>query len=136
MPASCVVTNPPTQISKKVAQTNATAQRWGHSLSNSIAVAFTLDFDQAEACWVKRLRRLMGHCRFAERVFHLRGFLLRRRLRLRIVVGVDFGRSVLVGTAVDHRLKIEIAMPGRAGRLPFQTIGMPRIAAGAGTEKN
>src|SRR3954463_2543568 len=56
-----------------------------------------------------------------------RRLVLRRRLLLRGIVGIHFPRAVLIRPAVDHGLKIEIAMAGRARRLPLQRVGMPRI---------
>jgi hypothetical protein len=44
MPAPVVVTSPPIQIIGNVAQTNATAQRWGQGLSNCWAAVFTIRF--------------------------------------------------------------------------------------------
>src|SRR5437870_2313664 len=56
--------------------------------------------------------------------------LLRRRLGLGVVIGVDFWRAVFIGSAINHWLEIEVAVPRRAGGLPLQPVGVPRIPRG------
>ena len=106
---------------------NATAQRWGQGLSSWCGVRFTRDqigdLSHVAEC---RMRPMLLSAVSATRS----AICVRRRLRLRVVVGVDFRRAVFVRPAVDDRLEVEVAVARRAGRLPFQAVRVPRIAAG------
>ena len=84
----------------------------------------------ASVIGVRDVRTVASACRSAA------GRTVWRRLSLRIVVGVDFGRAVFVRPAIDDRLEIEIAVARRAGGRPFQAVGVPRIAAGLGPEED
>ena len=46
-------------------------------------------------------------------------YILGWRLRLRVVIFFHFRRTIFVGSAVDDRLEVEVAVPGRARGLPF-----------------
>ena len=129
MPASYVVTSPPTQISGNVAQTSSTAKRCGQRLT-SVRSMVSCDVDSSDD---SRLRRLASDAPASD--VRLRS-LGRRRLRLRIVVGVDFRRAVFVRTAVDDRLEVEVAVARRARCHPFQAVGVPRIAAARAAEEH
>src|SRR3954452_16835683 len=61
---------------------------------------------------------------------------LRRRHVLRIEINIYFWRAVFVRPAINHGLEIEVAMPWRARRLPFQRIRVPRITTRRRTEAN
>ena len=90
----------------------------------------------------RKLDRQKGQSRFSgfrgpapapdhgpERGTARRSRIVRRRLSLRIVIGVDFRRAVFVRPAVDDRLEIEVAVARRAGGRPFQRCWRARDCA-------
>ena len=99
---------------------STTAQRWGQGESRFDCIC---SFDRFRNLRCRNLQFLND--RSASAALSV----LRRRLRLRVVVGVDFRRAVFVRAAVDHRLEIEVAVARRARGLPFQRVGVPRIPA-------
>src|SRR5262245_49112920 len=59
-----------------------------------------------------------------------------RRLCLRVIVFVNFRGVVFVGTTVNDRLKVEVAVTRWARGLPLEAVGVPRVSADALPEEH
>ena len=142
MPARYVVTRPPIQIIGNVATTSATARRCGQGETVRTSGDWAAGI-RAKTRRTKMAKTLPGAQWAGAGTGPWPGAatgaapgVIRRRLGLRIVIGVDFRRAVFVRPAINDRLEIEVAVARRAGGRPFQRVGVPGIAPDARAEED